>query len=302
MFSDTTLLLAAPPKPKPKPPVGGGGIPVGPPPKACNRWEQRVGNTCVRIPGSQSSYVAPNAGPTQPYLQSGQNLTSPLPNKPSLVNIGGKQVVALLQWNDGGLRISQNGRVITSTIKPSSTDGSKVGKSTGRNRNEIAIKYMADKVKGIDFKTALSGYENMKKNKSAIWFQIKPEGSSGDNNATIRLGVESDGRITIGRHGIKGKNNSSGGPMYTSLNAKDYKGKPLNISVKLNQSGKNVILVNGKELTLDNGKVAEFEDPPKKSTIKFGAETVKGTLFDFNSKDNNPGEFGVTYSDIGFKM
>ena len=191
---------------------------------------------------------------------------NPNPKKKVEVSVGGVTSPALLQWKNGGLQVSNDGKNINVSINPNSQDGSKL-QGTYRNRNEIALVNNLNKLKTVSFNFSAKNTDNIKQHSTGIFFQLKPTGKGG-NNAFIRLGIR-DGKIAVGY------------PNKTPQILKDSSGNTINA----NGNNKFEFKLNGNSSQLYiNGKpVTDFKLPPSKAdstNIKFGLEAVPGTLND----------------------
>ena len=266
--------------------------PGGKPP-AYNNTGGRGGNQKPPGGGGSGNQKPPGGGGQKPPDGRGQKPpggrggnsilpSAPQQQKPTSCRFGGRDVKnCLLQYYNGDQNfiVTNDGKTLQARINPSSYDGSKDDKSKNRNRNEIALRNVVQKDgQTISFNFTAQGAQNMDKNKSAIFFQLKPEGHGG-NDAQIRLGVRSDG--TIG-YGLFGGEIKSTGVQASNNN---------NIQIKAD-GGSGYLYINGQQVKANNGEPVSFSLGAANSTqIKFGLEAVPGQI--------NGDVYGI-YNNISF--
>lgn len=213
-----------------------------------------------------------NSGPLQgnqkPIVFKGEN--NPNPKKPVAVSVGGHDTQALLQYQNGGLKISPDGKSIVATIGPGTNDGA--GNNQDRQRNEIAIKNLLGSKRNISFDLNVTGNVNETKNRIVNAFQIKPSGTGGDN-AVLQVGVK-DGKIAFRTNG----NNS----IKTNIDA----GQAINVQIKTNPNNTSQLYINGKSIT-------SFNMADKDANLKFGLEG--------SSRNSVNGNVTATYTNISIE-
>ena len=239
-----------------------------PSPKNCPTGFVKSGSKCV------PSAAPANCPSGQVKDKNGKCVKNVLPHapqqqKPTSCRFGGKDVKnCLLQYYSGeqNFIVTNDGKNLQARINPSSYDGSKNDKSKNRNRNEIALRNVVKKDgQTISFNFSAQGAQNMDKNKSAVFFQLKPQGHGG-NDAQIRLGIKSDG--TIG-YGLFGGNIQSTGIQANQNN---------NIQIKTD-NGRGYLYINGKQIKRKDGEPVSFSLGAADDTqIKFGLEAVPGQI------------------------
>jgi hypothetical protein len=232
---------------------------------------------CVTKPQGGGGGGGMSSGGGKPILPS-----APQQQKPTSCTFGGKTVKnCLLQYYNGddNFRVTDNGKRLEAKINPSSYDGSKDDKTKNRNRNEIALRDVVQKDgQTISFDFRASGNQNIDKNKSAIFFQLKPEGYGG-NDAQIRLAVKDDGTIAYGLYG--------GDTISTGVKAD----KNNNIQIRTD-NGRGFLYINGQPVKTNKGDPMSFSLGSASSTqIKFGLEAVP---------DQITGDIYGTYDNISF--
>lgn len=205
---------------------------------------------------------------------------APNPSKPTTFQFGGRTVVGLQQYKNGpqNFRVGNGGRSLRASINPSSYDGSKPGNTQQRLRNEVAIRNELKKNgQTIGFNFRAQGVNNLNKNKSAIFFQLKPQGSGG-NDALIRLGIK-NGFISYGIHG-------------NDTVATNIPASQKNAIQVTSKDGRGYLNINGKPITNKAGKPISFSLGAANSTqIKFGLEGLKEAVH---------GEVQGSYDNISF--
>lgn len=216
-----------------------------------------------------------------PQQQQSQSFPkAPNPSKPAKFQFGGRTVTGMQQYKNGpqNFIVSNGGRTLQASINPSSFDGSKPGNSRSRLRNEVAIR---DELKKngqtISFNFRAQGVDNLSKNKSAIFFQLKPQGGGG-NDSLIRLGIK-NGFISYGIHG-----NDT-----VATNIPASKKNAIQVTSK---DGRGYLSINGKPITNKAGKPISFSLGAANSTqIKFGLEGLPSAVH---------GEIQGSYDNISF--
>lgn len=205
---------------------------------------------------------------------------APDPSKPTTFQFGGRTVTGLLQYRNGpkNFRVSNGGKTLQASINPSSYDGSKKGNTQRRLRNEVAIRNEVKKTgQTIGFNFRAQGVNNMNKNKSTIFFQLKPQGSGG-NDSLIRLGIK-NGFISYGIHG-------------NDTVATNIPASQKNAIQVTSKNGRGYLNINGKPITNKAGKPVSFSLGAANSTqIKFGLEGINDAVH---------GEVQGSYDNISF--
>jgi hypothetical protein len=205
---------------------------------------------------------------------------APNPTKPVSFKIGGKTVIGLLQYKNGpqNFRVGNDGRSLQASINPSSYDGSKKGKSQHRLRNEVAIRNEVKKTgQTIGFNFRAQGVNNLNKNKSAIFFQLKPQGGGG-NDSLVRLGIK-NGFISYGLHG-------------NDTIATNIPASQKNAIQITSKNGRGYLNINGTPITNKAGEPISFSLGAANSTqIKFGLEGLNNAVH---------GEVQGSYDNISF--
>jgi hypothetical protein len=198
--------------------------------------------------GAQKPVVKPAVKPVVEHPQSGKGkpivyggIKSP-DKKPKIISIGGSQGPVILQYTNGGVKISPDGTNIISSINPSTPDGVGWG---DKQRNEISFDMYAS--------GAISNTDNGIINT----FQLKPPGSE---YGAMTIGIK-DGKYAI----------KIGGADSIQTDIKADRHVQVDINVK-----------NGKgELYLNGVKQSSGFNVPTSSNIKFGLEgsdNVNGTI------------------------
>lgn len=253
---------------------GGGGSGGGTSGNKCFANQVLQNGKCV----NKSQGGGTSGGGGKPILPS-----APQQQKPMSCTFGGKTIKScLLQYYDGdsNFRVTNDGKRLEARINKSSYDGSKDDKSKKRNRNEIALR---DSVRPngqtISFDFSATGHNNIEKNKSAIFFQLKPEGYGG-NDSQLRLAVKDDGTIAYGLHG--------GNTVSTGIQASQNN----NIQIKTND-GRGFLYINGQQVKKNNGEPVSFSLGGNSTQIKFGLEAVPDQL-------DGKGDITGVYNNIGF--
>lgn len=257
-------------------PQGGGGSGSGS--GGCKQGQVLKGGKCVNVPnnsGGGGGASQNNKGGKSTYP------SAPQQQKPTQCKFGGQNVKnCLLQYYDGDKNfiVTNDGKTLKARINPSSYDGSKSDKSKYRNRNEIALRDVLKKNgQTISFDFVANGQQNVDKNKSALFFQLKPEGGGG-NDALIRLGIR-DGKISYGIHGND--------TVPTDIPANQTN----NIQIKA-KDGRGYLYINGQQIKNKGGEPISFSLGAADSTqIKFGLEAVPGQI---------SGDVTGTYDNIQF--
>jgi outer membrane biosynthesis protein TonB len=239
------------PGPKPAP------VKPGPKPAPVKPAPVKPGPKPVPKPGPPVKSGGPSQLPSSPNQQ-----------KPTSCTFGGKQNKnCLLQYYNGNqnFQSSNNGTRLQASINPSSLDGSKNDGSQNRIRNEIAVRDVMKKDgQTISFNFSASGGNNVNKNKSAIFFQIKPQGT-GNNDSLIRLGIK-NGMVSYGLHGND--------TVPTNIPANQHN----NIQIKAN-NGQGTVYINGQPVKDSKGQNVSFSlGAAANSQIKFGLEAVPGQI------------------------
>lgn len=217
----------------------------------------------------------------QPQQQKPQPFpNAPNPKKPTSFQFGGRTVTGLQQYKNGSknFRVSNNGKSLQASINPSSFDGSKEGNSQRRLRNEVAIRNEVKRTgQTISFNFRAQGVNNLNQNKSALFFQLKPQGFGG-NDSLIRLGIK-NGFISYGLHGND--------TVSTNIPASQK-----NAIQVISKDGRGYLNINGKPITNKNGEPISFSLGAANSTqIKFGLEGLKNAVH---------GELQGSYDNISF--
>ncbi len=193
---------------------------------------------------------------------------NPNPKKPVKLNIGGTiNSPTLLQYTQGGLQISPNGRNIYASIKPNTKDGS--GNNKDRQRNEIAIKDQFKNGKSnISFNLNLASKTNDTNNRIINAFQIKPQGTN-SGAAYVQVGVK-NGKVA---YTVNGKNS-----IPTNLPANTN----TKVDIKMN-NGQGTLYLNDKKIT-------SFNVYSNNANVKFGLEG--------SGKKHVKDTVSATYNDI----
>lgn len=204
----------------------------------------------------------------------------PDPTDWNKITIGGLQTTGLLQVGPGGMRISSDGRTITTRIDENTKDYSQQNSNNDKPRNELALK--ADGLKSLQGTMRATGTDNVKSDdgtyKMIHVLQFKPPGRSG-NNAQLRLGYKENQIAVMGRDGkseiVKGAN----GQTFSANQDHDFK-------IVLNKNGKDDVLIDGQKVW--SGNIGENVH------VKLGFET--------GSRDFLQGAVQGQLSNLDFNM